>query len=60
MFNEKPCVYLLIIGLLIILKYVQDLNFAAILNNTLFHRVLILSFTKDSFNRLYQFVVPAI
>lgn len=60
MFNEKTVVYLLSIGLLITLKYVQDLNFAAILNNSLFHRVLVLSFTTDSFNTLYQFLVPAI
>lgn len=59
MFNEKTFVYLLSIGLLITLKYVQDLNFAAILNNSLFHRVL-LSFTTDSFNTLYQFLVSAI
>lgn len=56
MFNEKTFVYSLSIGL----KYVHDLNFTAILNNSLFHRVLELSFTKDSFNALYQFVVPAI
>lgn len=60
MFNEKTFVYLLSIGLLITLKYVQDLNFAAWVNYSLFHRVLVLLFTKDSFNTLYQLVVPAI
>lgn len=60
MFNEKTFVYLLSIGLHITLKYVKDLNFAAWVNNKLFHRVLVLSFTTNSFNTLYQFVVRGI
>lgn len=60
MLNEKTFVNLLSIGLLITLKYVQDLNFSAWVNNKLFHRVLVISFTGDSFNTLYQFLVPAI
>lgn len=62
MFNEKTFVYLLSIGLLITLKYVQDLNFATWVNNSLLHSnsIIVLSFTTDPFNTLYQFVVPAI